>query len=99
MKTVYKERRLYFYTCSKCGGTNRCSFKRAKAKKAVCRKCKRLAINKNQIPLFPDVKVTLEYLVEKRGLMAKDAQIVMENPELLKRYQDDLDLSIRESRE
>lgn len=48
----YKERRLYFYTCSKCGKENRCSFKRSKAKHAICRKCKKVELNKDQMPLF-----------------------------------------------
>lgn len=52
MKTIYKERRLYFYTCSKCGSENRCSFKRTKARKGICRKCRKNAVNENQIPLF-----------------------------------------------
>lgn len=48
----YKERRLYFYTCTKCGSTNRCSFKRAKAKHAICRKCRKQEVNKDQLAMF-----------------------------------------------
>ena len=52
----YKERRLYFYVCSVCGHSNRCSFKRSKAKKAVCRKCKSDSLNKDQFKLFEGKK-------------------------------------------
>lgn len=49
----YKERHLYFFTCSKCGTVNRSSFKRAKAKKAICRKCRRHTMDKNQLTFIP----------------------------------------------
>lgn len=50
---IYKERRLYYYTCEGCGKQNRHSFKKKKAKLKVCKKCRKLEVNKNQLALFP----------------------------------------------
>lgn len=51
---IYKERRLYYFTCNVCGSKTRNTFKRSKAKKGICKKCRRHEeINKNQLTLFP----------------------------------------------
>lgn len=51
-KRIYKERRIYFFTCSNCGFTRQ-SYKRAKANKAICRNCKfGKTVNKDQVPMF-----------------------------------------------
>lgn len=52
-----KERHLYFYTCSKCGVVNRCSFKRSVARGEVCRKCRNHPVNENQMSLIPNMVI------------------------------------------
>ncbi len=49
---IFKERRLYYYTCEQCGKQNRHSFKRKKAKVRVCKKCKGNVVDPNQLTLF-----------------------------------------------
>lgn len=52
---IYKERRLYYFTCNTCGNQTRHTFKRSKAKSGICKKCrKQEVINKNQLTLFPE---------------------------------------------
>lgn len=53
MKTarLYKERHLYYYTCSGCG-KQRSTLKKKKQLIGVCTKCKRSEVSKNQISLF-----------------------------------------------
>ena len=54
---IFKERRLYYFTCEQCGKVNRHSFKRKKAKLKVCKKCRRQEeVNKNQLTLFSNAK-------------------------------------------
>lgn len=47
-----RRRSIYLYTCKNCGGTRRMSFKKKKADKGVCRKCKKLLVDENQQKLF-----------------------------------------------
>ena len=46
-----KERRVYFFDCTKCGN-RRSSFKKSKALKGICRKCRRNQVPDNQLHLF-----------------------------------------------
>jgi len=67
-KKTYKERRLYYYTCTKCGTRNRHSLKRRRAKHGLCRKCrgKQHESNKNQLSLFQqDPRYTIEMIAKK----------------------------------
>lgn len=49
---IYKERRIYFAEeCIKCGNSFQ-SFKRAKIKRGLCRKCRKAAVPENQLPLL-----------------------------------------------
>jgi uncharacterized OB-fold protein len=57
---IFKERRLYFFTCEQCGKVNRHSFKRRKAQGGVCKKCKRQVVDPNQQALFPQPLNQLE---------------------------------------
>lgn len=50
MKRTYKERRLYFSQGCECCGKRFQSFKRARIKNGLCRKCRR--INPDQTSLF-----------------------------------------------
>ena len=47
-----KERRIWYFTCEKCGAARRQSHRKFKAKEATCRKCRRTVINPNQLKLF-----------------------------------------------
>lgn len=64
---IYKERRVYYFACSKCGSSNRQSLKRAKARAGVCRKCRKVTINKDQIPLFDIPEVNVGVVTEIPG--------------------------------
>lgn len=48
---IWKERRLYYYTC-KGDGMRRSTLKRRIAKRAMCRKCIHNHVLDNQIGLF-----------------------------------------------
>jgi len=50
MSRLYKERRLYFFLCAKCGHRAQ-SFKRRRARGELCRLCRR-PTNENQQSLF-----------------------------------------------
>lgn len=47
-------RKIYFFTCEKCGHHKRQSFRRSKAEVGLCRKCRQAAllVHKNQGSLF-----------------------------------------------
>lgn len=47
-------RKIYFFTCEKCGNNRRQSFRRSKAEVGLCRKCRQAAllVHKNQGSLF-----------------------------------------------
>lgn len=49
-----KERRLWRFTCDKCGKANRQSHRKYKAKEAICQSCRRQEPNSNQPNLFND---------------------------------------------
>jgi DNA replicative helicase MCM subunit Mcm2 (Cdc46/Mcm family) len=49
-----KERRIWYFTCEKCGANHRQSHKKKKAKDAVCRNCRRNYVNPNQAKLFEE---------------------------------------------
>jgi transcription initiation factor IIE alpha subunit len=51
---VYRERHIYFFVCSNCD-ILRQSFKRAKARRGICRKCRsKNAVHKDQLSLIGD---------------------------------------------
>ena len=50
----YTERRLYFFTCDKCGRINAQSFKRRKVKTGLCRPCRKHEVDKNQLSLIKE---------------------------------------------
>lgn len=63
MKRSYKERRLYFSQgCERCGRRFQ-SFKRARIKNGLCRKCRK--INPDQASLFDEVKLVTDEVSEK----------------------------------
>ena len=47
-----KERRVWKYTCDKCGKSNRQANRKQKARDAICRTCRRIVSNPNQTKLF-----------------------------------------------
>ena len=47
----YKERHIYYFTCSKCGN-KRQSFKRSRARKEICKKCRGQQVPENQSSIF-----------------------------------------------
>lgn len=47
-----KERRVWYFTCDRCGVARRQSHKKKKAKESVCQKCRRHTPNPNQSTLF-----------------------------------------------
>lgn len=49
-KRLYKERRLYFSVCSKCGKENAQTFHRKKL--GLCRNCRHNQVLENQIGIF-----------------------------------------------
>lgn len=50
----YKRRALYDFTCTKCGKSHRRTLKYKNLKDgALCAKCRRLEVDKNQLPLLP----------------------------------------------
>lgn len=49
-----KERHIWYFKCSKCGKSRRVSVKKKKAVDGICAKCRKNAVNKNQLPL-PDM--------------------------------------------
>lgn len=54
MKKPWKERHVYGFTCAKCGH-RRQSFRRARARKEVCRLCRpHKAVPDNQMSMFQD---------------------------------------------
>ena len=56
-KRIYKERRIYFSAnCEKCGNSFQ-SFKRSKVKHGLCRNCRKVEVDKNQVSLFPPIEV------------------------------------------
>lgn len=51
---IYKERRVYFFTCTECEMPNCQSYKRSRAKRELCRNCRRTEerVDENQLPLL-----------------------------------------------
>jgi ribosomal protein L37AE/L43A len=49
-----RERRLYQFTCSKCGKSRRQTLKRRKAKVTTCRTCARNAVDERQMTLIAE---------------------------------------------
>lgn len=48
----FNERRIWYFTCDKCGKTHRQSHKKKNARNHICMKCRKLEVPENQPPLF-----------------------------------------------
>jgi hypothetical protein len=59
-----KERRVWFFTCDKCGSERRQSHRKYKAKEAICRSCRKKIINPNQPRLFEAQEINDENSID-----------------------------------
>lgn len=75
MSRQYKERRLYFSdNCEKCGNPFQ-SFKRAKIKHGLCRKCRRNQPDPNQQGLFTEQD---QKIIDAGGTVVREGMIAGE---------------------
>jgi hypothetical protein len=51
-KRIIEERRIWYFTCGKCGKDHRSSHKRINARRRICAKCRRAVVPENQARLF-----------------------------------------------
>ena len=65
----FKERRIWYFACAKCGKSHRQSHKKKNATNQVCMKCRRIEVPKNQPKLFDEE-------ILKHGLVGELADIV-----------------------
>lgn len=67
----FKERRTYVFACRSCGAEKAQSFKRSRARKAVCQKCRRAAPDARQASIFGESKDVAinqtQYVAESMG--------------------------------
>ena len=50
----FKERRIWYFACAKCGKAHRQSHKKRNATNQICMKCRRMEVPENQARLFGD---------------------------------------------
>jgi len=51
-KTQFKERRIWYFTCERCGKSHRQSHKKKNAQSYICRNCRKNVVPENQQSLF-----------------------------------------------
>lgn len=50
----FNERRIWYFPCTNCSRGRAQSHKKKKAVAGLCRKCRKIQVPENQVPLFPE---------------------------------------------
>ena len=50
----FKERRIWYFTCEKCGKAHRQSHRKKNAQVHICRKCRGVEVAENQLKIFEE---------------------------------------------
>ncbi len=53
----FKERRIWYFSCSKCGKNHRQSHRKKNAKIQLCLKCRKNEVPENQLSIFNENKI------------------------------------------